>query len=70
VHLKQLFLHEMIARVVKVAVHRSLRKKTRTLKIMSEVACKDVVVKHFNLVPPLPQLVDAIPSCARRVHTH
>jgi hypothetical protein len=33
-----------------VAVHRSLRKKTRTLKIMSEVACKDVVVKHFNLV--------------------
>ena len=32
------------------AVHRSLRKKTQTLKVMSEVACKDVVVKHFNLV--------------------
>ncbi|ELR22629.1 uncharacterized protein ACA1_010190, partial [Acanthamoeba castellanii str. Neff] len=55
VHLKQLFLHEMIARVVKVAVHRSLRKKTRTLKIMSEVACKDVVVKHFNLVLGRPK---------------
>lgn len=56
-----------------VALNRSLRKKARKLKFMSEVAYKSVVVNYFNLVhisyipAPLPSSDAARPLAMVRM---